>query len=363
MRIVVLVCCLLMGLAWRNADYVQAMVVGTPQETPAERAEILKIPAVEPGNELASRMGQLEEVHQKIVARDFAWLTERERLLRDQESRTSDGVWKLEIFYNGMFWLGNMAPSPDCDDPADGFLADWRNVSPTSPAPFIASAQRLLDKGWCYRGSGYAKDVNLSAWEPFEESVEAARQMLSQNRDVASQDPHYYVVMAQIYVAQGRSETEFRSLIDEAVAKQPYYYPLYDEAFRYYEPQWFGSYDDEAAVAQFAADKTVAKDRSSAFARVYWSAMTCGCMPPAMLVNKKALRRAMRDLVVLYPTAWNVSHMARLACKIDDGELARSYFNALPPGDDGKAGWGDWNGVDTAHWRECRVTAGLPANV
>jgi hypothetical protein len=363
MRLFVLAFSLLIGAAWIHADVLQGTAMGgSTQETSAERAEIMKISAVAPGDELASRKAFMEEVHQKILGRDFKWLATREQALRQQGSRTDDGVWKLELYYNAMWFVGRLSPSPDCADPADSFMADWRNASPKSPAPFIVSAQRLLDQGWCFRGSGYAHDVNAGAWQPFHDHVSAAYNMLVRNKAVASVDPQYYTVMASIYVAQGRSDDEFRELLNEAVAKEPYYSPLYDEAFRYYEPQWFGSHKDEEELALFAVGQTQQKDRTSVFARIYWSAMGCGCMPPTAALNRPALRRAMHDLVEIYPTAWNVSHMARLACQIDDSELARSYFSALPTGDDGRSGWADWQGVDIPHWQECRAAAGLSAS-
>ena len=66
----------------------------------------------------------------------------------------------------------------------------------------------------------------------------------------------------------------------------------------------------------------------------------------------------MHDLVELYPTAWNVSHMAQMACEIGDGKLARSYFEVLPAGDDGRSGWNSGSGTNTTKYRECRSTAG-----
>jgi hypothetical protein len=90
--------------------------------------------------------------------------------------------------------------------------------------------------------------------------------------------------------------------------------------------------------------------------------MDCGCMPPAGAVNQPMLRQAMADLAELYPDPWNVSHMARMACAIGDGNLARHYFDALPRGDGGKSGWADSNGFDIPRWQACRASAGLPAN-
>jgi len=362
MRVLVIVACFVMGVAWRHADELKAMVWSRPQETPEERAEIMKIPAAAPGDEMAARKALMTEVYMKALTRDFAWLDAKEMSLREQGDRTPDGVWKLELFYNAMWFAGAYSPAPDCTDSAERLLADWREASPNSPAPYIVAAQRLLDKAWCVRGSGYAKDVDVSSWKPFRDRVGAAYELLESHKAIASVDPQYYVVMASIYVAQGRSESEFHELLKEGVAKQPYYYRLYEEAYRYYEPQWFGSHRDEEAIAKFAADQTRSKDRSSAFARVYWSAMDCDCLPPPTVLDRKTLRRAMHDLVELYPTAWNVSHMARMACEIDDAELARSYFNALPAGDDGKAGWSEWYSTDIPRWQACRAAAGLAAN-
>lgn len=310
-------------------------------------------------DELTKRKALMEDVHQHILARDFAWLDATEQSWRSNRSREVTGVWKLELFYNSMFLLGRLTPAPDCADNADPFLADWRRASPHSPAPFIATAQRLLDKGWCFRGSGYASGVDDAAWQPFRENVEAAYEMLASHKSVASADPQYYALMASIYVAQGRAENELRALLSEAVRKEPYYYRLYDNAFEYYEPQWFGDYKAEEALALFAVKQTRPMDRTSAFARVYWDAMLCGCLRPANAVNRPLLRQAMRDLADLYPNPWNLSHLARMACEIGDSDLARRYFAALPRGDDGKSGWADWSDVDVSSWRACRSTAGL----
>jgi hypothetical protein len=311
--------------------------------------------------ELTERKAQMEEIHQRILAGDFVGLDSTERSWRMGKTRTPTGVWKLEMFYDSMFFLGQMAPAPDCTDSADAVLARWRHASPNSPAPYIASAQRLLAKGWCLRGAGYASSVDDAAWKPFNDNVEAAYDMLSKHEAVASVDPHYYAVMASIYVAQGRSEAKFRALLKEAVAKEPYYYPLYDQAFRYYQPQWFGDYASEEAIARLAVDQTRAKDRSSVVARIYWTQMECGCMPAAEDLDRPGLIQGMADLAELYPNPWNLSHMARMACAIGDYDLAKHYFEALPVGDDGKSGWADWAKVDISSWQGCRNTAGLPA--
>jgi hypothetical protein len=310
-------------------------------------------------NELSARKAEMEQIHQSILARDFASLDRTERAWRVQRSRTPSGVWKLEMFYDAMWFLGKPASAPDCTDPARPFLAEWRKHSPSSPAPFIASASRLLDTGWCYRGTGSAASVDPSAWTQFHAYAAAAHAMLASHKAVASADPHYYVIMASIAVAEGWSEDAFGALLKEAVKREPYYYPLYDEAFRYYEPRWFGSVEAEEALAQFAVHQTSAKDRTSVFARIYWSAMDCGCLPSAETPNKPALRQAMHDLAELYPGSWNIAHMAKLACGIGDGELARHYFEALPAGDDGQAGWEKWDGVDGERWQSCRTIAGV----
>ena len=172
-------------------------------------------------SELAKRDAQMEEVHRHIVSHDFAWLDRSERTLRLQRSRTATGVWKLEIFYNAMWYLGQRASAPDCTDTAEPVLEQWRNNSPSSPAPFIASADRLLETGWCFRGSGFAGTIDNASWRPFHEHVDAAYRMLVDHKEVASGDPHYYAVMAAIYVAQERNPREFRALQNTRVGRDP----------------------------------------------------------------------------------------------------------------------------------------------
>jgi hypothetical protein len=310
-------------------------------------------------DEFSIRKAEMEKIHGQIVARDFAALDSTERAWRVQRSRTATGMWKLELFYNAMWYLGRQSAAPDCSDPAEDFLAEWRRRSPKSPAPFIVSANRILDMAWCYRGSGMADTVSQSEWPRFHERVNAAYAMLASHKSVASADPHYYAVMASIYVAQGRDEDEFVALLKEATTREPYYYPLYDEAFRYYEPHWFGSYDDEEALAQLAVRLTHDKDRSSVFARIYWNAMDCSCLPPAEKLDQPVLKKAMQDLADLYPDPWNVAHLAKMACGMRDGDLARHFFDALPAGDDGRAGWQGWDSVDLERLTTCRVIAGF----
>lgn len=309
--------------------------------------------------EFSARKAEMEKIHSQIIARDFAALDSTERTWRVQRSRTATGMWKLELFYNAMWFLGKQFPAPDCSDPADDFLAEWRRRSPKSPAPFIVSAKRMLDTAWCYRGSGMASTVSESEWPRFHERVSAAYAMLASHKAVASVDPHYYAVMASVYVDQGRDEDEFVALLKEATAQEPYYYPLYDEAFRYYEPHWFGSYEDEEALAQLAVRLTREKDRSSVFARIYWNAADCDCLPPPDKLDLPMLSKAMHDLAELYPDPWNIAHLAKMACGMRDGDLARHFFEELPPGDDGKAGWQAWDSVDSERLATCRAMAGL----
>jgi hypothetical protein len=309
--------------------------------------------------ELQIRKAHLDEIEQHITQRDFAWLDATERKWRVERARTASGTWKLQLFYNGMWYLGRMNRSAGCNDPAEAMLAQWRKHSPSSPAPFIASAQRLLDRAWCHRGSGPARTVPDQSWKPFHHYVNEAHEMLVQHRSMASTDPQYYAVLASIYVADARPAAEFATLIKEATARHADYGPFYFQAFRYFQPQWFGSYEDEDALAKLAVRLTRAKERSSMFARIYWHAMECHCLPPPGAMDIGTLAMGMNDLAQLYPDPWSIAHMAKMSCAIRQGGMARHYFLSLPSGDAGQDAWMDWDKVDTAAWQRCRQLAGL----
>ena len=315
-----------------------------------------QLPAPARASEMQIRQEIVDKVHALVQARDFPGLSAMERDFRARRERTPSGTWKLQEFYIGLD-LALPQPSADsgnCRIPAETFIDDWTKGTPRSPAPHIIRAKMLLQRAWCFRGDGYAAEVAQDAWQPVNESGEAAQTVLIAHKAFASADPEYYAVLEDIYRSEGREPVEFRKLLDEGTAKTPTYYGLYWNAYTYYQPQWFGSPDDVEALARYAIERTRAADGTGAYARLYWhaSGLSCGCWLEA--IDWPTMKVAMRDVSQRYPDPWNYANFAKLSCRFADKDEARRYFEALKD-DDGSAAW--WG--DKQAWQQCRALAGL----
>jgi hypothetical protein len=315
---------------------------------PAQRA------AGSPSEE-AIRLQIGEQVHALFLDYKFQQLDAMEQSYRTSGERTPGGLPKLAQFHG---WLQYTLPRAETNDgcafAAGPILDMWQKKSPDSPSVYIARAASLVARAWCFRGDGYAAAVNDDAWAPFHENIAAAEQVLAEHRALVSKDPEYYVVMEDIYKAEGRDRAEFQSLLNEAAAAAPDYYPIYWGAYYYNQPQWYGSYEDIDAAARFAVEHTRAKEGLSVYARYYWHASEDNCSCWTKAVDWPTMKKGMRAIADRYPEPWNLANFAKLACKMNDGPTAKAYFQALGKFDGSEA----WAG-DTAGWQQCRTLAGL----
>ncbi|UVO54834.1 hypothetical protein [Sphingomonas sp. SUN039] len=298
---------------------------------------ICAVQAATPGGELGTRKAILDATGQAATARDFARLSALETDYATHRVRTPSGTWKLALFHAQLRYAAKGKQiEGSCDNDAARFLADWRAATPDAPGPSIVGAAVLVDRAWCLRGSGTAAQVDPAAWPKVAAAVAEAHALLAANKRVASADPEYYAVMAEIYLLQGRDKAAFRRMLDEATAREPAYWPLYFNAFQYYQPQWFGSYAEVDALARFAAERSSAVEGTGGYARFYWHLDQCNCLRRSE-IDWPTMKTAMADVAVRYPDDWNFANFAKIACRMGDGSEAGVYLGKL--GSDGDAAW------------------------
>jgi hypothetical protein len=288
--------------------------------------------------EMAIRQDIIDTVKRHVFTRDFAALDALEAKFVSPQQRTPSGIWKLRIYYAAtQGWLPSPTPQSGCADVVEPFLAAWRKASPQSPAAIIVTARAQLERAWCYRGTGWNNTVPGTAWAPFHNGIAMAADTLEQGKAIAARDPEYAATSIRIGVAQGKSPGDILNTLGSVTGDAVYYYDMWFDAFRYFQPKWHGSLEDQDALAQLAAKMTAVQDGDGAYARVYWYAMECGCLPEVYDVDWPRMRRAMRDLSARYPDAWNHANFAKMACKLDHPEEARHYLTLL-----------NWREVDLA---------------
>jgi hypothetical protein len=293
---------------------------------------------------------EIARVMAAFVHKDFAALDAMELEYRGSGGSTPSGASRLALYYQTLdsSLAGFNAPGK-CDTDWQSYLDDWRKASPQSPVPIIANATLIEARAWCYRGDASARSVRAEAWQPFEENIDAAAALLRDNEKTAI-DPQYYAELERLYIAQGRPRAEFQRLMDTASARYPYYYSIYFEAHRYFQPQWYGSNAQIEALARYAVSKTEARDGKSAYARLYWHSVLCGCTEELAGMDWPVMKTAMADLAERYPVDWTYLHLIQLACLRGEAVEARKYFARLTVNDAGS-----WT---REAWDQCRNLVG-----
>jgi hypothetical protein len=303
-----------------------------------------------PTDEVAEQKPIVEAVKAAIDRRDYRALNLMENEFRRTRSRTSSGIWKLAVFHWRLLTeLGPRGDGDDCEDRSADFFQAWIAASPAEAAPYVSRAGVLEAYAWCIRGGGYAGSVSQQAHERFKAKAAEAGAMLVGHKTIASADPHYYALMARIYIDQGAGKSEFMRLLDEASSQDPDYHYLYFDAYRYFQPQWYGSDAEVDELARYAAARAKRAEGLGMYARFYWFALDCNCAAEGS-IDWPTMKLAMRDVMARYPADWNAANFARIACRMNDPKEAAAWL-ARVNRDPGQA----WN--DKAEMHRCQQMA------
>lgn len=315
---------------------------------PAAIAEVAPPPisaaASSPTDEAAEQKPIFEAVRAAIDGRDYSALNSMEHEFRRTRARTSSGIWKLSVFHwRVLAELGPKGEGTDCDDRSTDFFQGWLAATPAEAAPYISRAAVLEAYAWCIRGGGYAYSVSPEAHDMFTAKVADASSILTAHRAIASTDPHYYAVMERIYIDQSADKPEFMRLLDEASSHEPDYHYLYFNAYRYFQPQWYGSDAEVDELARYAAARAKGAEGLGVYARFYWFALDCNCAVEGS-IDWPTMKLAMRDVMARYPADWNAANFARIACRMNDPREAAAWL-ARVNGDPSQA----WSDKDEMH--------------
>ncbi len=273
-------------------------------------------------DELVAREQIMSEVAQLFRSEQFAALEVMAYSYRANKSRTSSGIWKLEIFYRGLsrvFDWNNSAEDywAECERLSDAWLAAY----PKSPTAQLARVALLTNRAWATRGTGYANTVKSEDWAPFFAIVDEAHDYLVKTKTTASSDPHWYTSMAEVATFQGWPAEDFAALIDEALDREPFYYNTYFMALNRYLPKWGGSAEAVERFAREAMERTSAVDGRGMYARIYWNAAYSHYKDNLFAgsdVDWAEMKRGFDDVLARYPDSWNLNQYGRFACMAGD---------------------------------------------
>lgn len=307
-RVILLVVIALAAVAW----------------TPAHAGEL------EDRTEIARRVSALFE------AEKFDELDRMAEEFRTQESRSSSGLWKLTLFYRGLYVQHEGKADESYYDKVDGLYLKWAAQNPDSTVAHIGYAANLANRAWFFRGSGWARDVSEESWKPFFEYLEKSRLHLLEHKQATDKDPVWFHSMLAVAKGENWPLDRFLALVEDGTAKHPYFYEIYFRSIDYLLPKWHGDKAMIEAFANLAVEKTREREGVGMYARIYWYASQIqfgtGLFTGTEVVWSR-MSAGIDDVLTRYPDQWNINNFAHFACLARDKEKAAALLARIedPP--------------------------------
>jgi hypothetical protein len=279
------------------------------------------LPSVGICDEISNRAAIENNVIRLLNEQDFAKLESIANNYRTSKAKTSSGISKLSVFHSGM----EKAFSGKNTDPAfwtsaETVIKNWVKQYPKSPNAYLAYAHLLINRGWSYRGTDYAKGVNPQNWKPFFEYMKKSRSYLNANKVIASNDPEWYATMLTIGRGEQWTESKFSKLLKEGLDRYPSYDGIYFSGVEYYLPKWYG---DAASIEKFARDslnRTKKTHGYEMYVRIYWTVHSDyrDKLFSESAVDWSLMKKGIDDVIKKYPDNWNINNFAKFACLAGD---------------------------------------------
>jgi len=286
--------------------------------------------------ELEDRMEIARQVTSLFESEKFDELDRMAEEFRTGESRTSSGLWKLTLFYTGLYVRYDGKADERYFDKVDGLYLKWMAQNPDSTVAHISYASSLVNRAWFFRGNGWARDVPKEAWKPFYEYLEKARLHLMENKQATDKDPVWFHNMLVIAKGESWPLDRFLALVEEGTAKHPYFYEIYFKAIDYLLPKWHGDKEMIEGFASAAVKRTRERDGVGIYARIYWYASQVQ-YGTSLFTNTKVVWNRMSagidDVLGRYPDQWNINNFAHFACLARDKDMAAALLARIdgPP--------------------------------
>lgn len=283
--------------------------------------------------EFQTRTDIRNKVKSLFINEKFEELDEFAIELREQETRTSSGVWKLTQFYfafddsifikrNNRFYRAEI----------ENKIYRWLAKQPNSAAAQIVKGLWISDKAWGYRGGGWASTVEKEDWKDFFATLEQAKQYMFEVKDNAHQDPHWYVVMANILKSLEVDMEEFNTVTGEGLKLFPSYYQLHFAITNYLSPKWHGNSAYVEAFANEAVNNSFKEEGFGMYSRIYWYSSQTQYDERLFMqsdINWDVMKAGMFDVLNRYPDEWNLQTFAFFSCLAGDRDTTAKLMNLM----------------------------------
>lgn len=288
-------------------------------------------------NEILDRQNFQKNIQVLFENNKFDELNKIYIQLLKSEERTSSGLWKLTVFYDSFDKILTAKEEEQSKKIWESHykkISKWSSEYPNIALPEILKAKLLLARAWQYRGEGYISTVsteNLKQWNTY---LTKANDYLNHKiPSLSNVDPEWHVVNLDVKSFLNNSELEYKSALEDATNRFPYYYPIYFNAVVYhYSPKWGGDYEEIEKFAHFAVSKTNAKEGTAIYSRIYWVVadnMEIDKLRKESYIDWQYFRKSVREVLKQYPDQWNFSNYIYISCQVKDKKFTSELFQGI----------------------------------
>lgn len=171
-----------------------------------------------------------------FIRKEYDKLIKLGDALRNNKSRSIDGKWKLDYYYQGL----NFKELRKEDDWHSAFISFIKSYS-NNPAPYICYAAALVSKGWSFRGGGYANTVTEDGWKKFNKHLEVARNLLLYSKEISSTCPEWYTEILIVAMAEDWDMESYNKVYKEGIERHNNYHGIYYQGVQNNLERWGGT--------------------------------------------------------------------------------------------------------------------------
>jgi parallel beta-helix repeat protein len=268
-----------------------------------------------------------QEIHMFLRSEDFDELEKMASKIRNEKRRFANGNWQLSYFYSA-FEIGyGSRPFEDNIN----YCEKWVSKYPESITARIALANSLYWQGWSIRGHGFSGTVSPEAWEPFEQYLTKALDVLKEAEKFNIKDPALYRTWIDVAIGLHKID-DIETAFKKGIEIEPTYYPLYSSHGFAYLPKWYGKPGQYEQLAAEAAENT----RDEIGQSLYYL-LARKMTQQVKDVNEfresgfdyNRIRQGVKDFAKQFPDFLDIETSNRLcfmACAAGNKEDARDYF-------------------------------------
>jgi len=246
--------------------------------------------------------------------------------LVESRQRIHDGNWAYSTI---MYGFANVIEGREQWEPALERIRIWRTNAPRSRHAPLAEALYWKNYAWAARGTGFADMVSDKGWQLFRERVARARKILDESKSNTGDNPLWHSLDISLARDEGRPDAAQRAKYDDAVKREASFLSNYYAFATHLAPRWGGGIEQYRKFVDDAVARTRVTDGETLYARLYivYAEIEFDRAFASLGIPWTRMKAGFDDMMVRYPSSWNVNLYAAYACQANDRQ---AFLNLLP---------------------------------